>query len=287
MAGFSSQSGIEDAAHAHLLLEIGRVELERHEIALLDADPVLAGEAAADLDAELEDFLAHEFGLFHLARLVGVEHHQRMQIAVARMEHVGDAEPLRFGDLVDALQHIGQLAGRDRAVHADVIGHAARGAEGGFAALPDRGALGFRLRDLDGLRVERLGDGDDAAEHVVDFLVGSLDLDDQHRLDVERIACMGEGLADLDRRAVHIFKRHRNDAGGDDRRDAGARIVHALEAEQRRARAFGRAQDAHRRFGDDAELAFRPGDQAEQVVAAAIEVLAAECPRPCRRAAPG
>ena len=50
----------------------------------------------------------------------------------------------------------------------------------------------------------------------------------------------------------------------------------ALEPEQGRARALGRTQDAHGRFGDDAELALRAGDQAEQIVARRIEMLAAE-----------
>ena len=37
-----------------------------------------------------------------------------------------------------------------------------------------------------------------------------------------------------------------------------------------------RAQDAHRRLGDDAELALRAADEAEQVVARRVEVRAAD-----------
>src|SRR4051812_21046974 len=100
---------VEDAAHAHLLLQVRLGELAPHEVALLDADAVLAGEAAADLDAELQDVVARPLGLFHLARLVDVEQDQRVQVAVAGVEHVGHAEPLRAADLVDALQHMRQL----------------------------------------------------------------------------------------------------------------------------------------------------------------------------------
>ena len=39
---------------------------------------------------------------------------------------------------------------------------------------------------------------------------------------------------------------------------------------------FGGAQDPHGRLGDDAELPLRAADEAEQVVAAAVEVLAAD-----------
>ena len=87
---------------------------------------------------------------------------------------------------------------------------------------------------------------------------------------------MGEGLADLDRRPVHVLDRDRDDAGADDRRDAGAGVLDGVEAHQRRARAFGGAQDAHRRLGDDAELALGAADEAEEVVAGAVEMPAAD-----------
>ena len=59
-----------------------------------------------------------------------------------------------------------------------------------------------------------LADLADAAEQKILFRVAALDLDDEHRLGVERIAGMGERLAGMDRRAVHEFERHRDDAGG-------------------------------------------------------------------------
>src|SRR3954447_6751102 len=74
---------VEHGAHAHLLLKVLWRELDRHQVALLDADPVLARETAADLDAKLQDILAGRLGLLHLAWLVDVEHDERMQVAVA------------------------------------------------------------------------------------------------------------------------------------------------------------------------------------------------------------
>ena len=96
---------------------------------------------------------------------------------------------------------------------------------------------------LTALGRERLGDGDDAAEQVVDLGLRALDLDDQHRLDVERVAGMGEGLADLDRRPVHVFDRDRDDAGADDGGDAGARRLGASKPSS-----IGRAPSAARRM---------------------------------------
>ena len=61
-----------------------------HQVALLDADPVLAGQDAADLDAEPQDVGAKRLGALDLAGLVGVVQDQRVQIAVAGMKHIGD-----------------------------------------------------------------------------------------------------------------------------------------------------------------------------------------------------
>ncbi len=49
-----------------------------------------------------------------------------------------------------------------------------------------------------------------------------------------------------------------------------------LKSDQHRPRAFRRAQDAYRRFRDDAELALRAHDQAHEIVAGRIEMGAAD-----------
>ena len=46
---------VERAFKSLLLIEIGLGEHRRHQVALLDADAMLASEHAADFDAELED----------------------------------------------------------------------------------------------------------------------------------------------------------------------------------------------------------------------------------------
>jgi hypothetical protein len=56
---------------------------------------------AQDVGAEL-------LCLLQLAGLVGVEQDQRVQIAVAGMEHVGDAQAVLLRQLGHAAQHIGQ-----------------------------------------------------------------------------------------------------------------------------------------------------------------------------------
>ena len=69
------------------------------------------------------------------------------------------------------------------------------------------------------------GDRGDLGELRLHFGFRTFDLDDQHRLDVERIAGMGEAFADFDRELVHIFHRDGDEAGADDRGDALARVL--------------------------------------------------------------
>src|SRR4051812_45749999 len=85
-AGIEQTAVVESAFEPLLLGEVDLAEHCRHQVALLNADAVLAREHAADLDTESEDLGPELFGLVELARLVGVIEDQRMQIAVAGME---------------------------------------------------------------------------------------------------------------------------------------------------------------------------------------------------------
>ena len=101
---------IEGRLDAALLVQLARAELHRHQVALLHADAVLAGQAAAHLDAQLQDVGAELLRLVEAVRIVGVEHDQRMQVAVAGVEDVGDLQAVRVAHLADAAQHVGQPA---------------------------------------------------------------------------------------------------------------------------------------------------------------------------------
>ena len=144
LAGVEQPGRIEGAFHPLLLLEVGLGEHHRHQVALLDADAVLAGQHAADFDAEAQDVGAEGLGAFEFARLVGVVEDQRVQIAVAGMEDVGDAQAVLVDSSSIRCQHVRAAAARDGAVHAVVVGRdAAHRGEGGLAAGPDGEALGL------------------------------------------------------------------------------------------------------------------------------------------------
>ena len=58
----------------------------------------------------LQDVGAERLRPLELARLVGIVQDQRMQIAVAGVEHVGDAQPVLLRQLAHAREHLRQLA---------------------------------------------------------------------------------------------------------------------------------------------------------------------------------
>src|SRR3954470_13649467 len=111
---------IECAFDPHLLVEIDLAEHLRHQIALFDADAMLAGEHPADRHAEPQDIGAEGLRLVQLSRPVGIVEDQRMEIAVAGVEHIGDPQPVARGELAHAGQHPRQLLAGNGAVHAVV-----------------------------------------------------------------------------------------------------------------------------------------------------------------------
>src|SRR5262249_51304877 len=108
------------------------------------------GNRAAHLRADLHDLGAGGDDARLLTGLAGIVEDVRVEVAVAGMEDVADAQAVRGGDLVDAGQDLRQLRPRDHAVHRQVRGRAAAvGAEGRLAALPQQLPLGLVRRRAD------------------------------------------------------------------------------------------------------------------------------------------
>src|SRR6266852_1314985 len=91
-------------------------ELRAHLVDLLDADAVLAGDRAADRDALLEHLARELLGARELVGTVGVEQDQRMQVAVARMEHVRAAQAVFALHFRNEVEDLAEALARDRAV---------------------------------------------------------------------------------------------------------------------------------------------------------------------------
>src|SRR3954467_15410334 len=84
-------------------LELASVELYAHLVDLFEAHPMLAGDRAAHFDAEFQDRGAISFCALILVAFIGIEHDKRMQVAIARMEHIGALQLKLLRQLVYAL----------------------------------------------------------------------------------------------------------------------------------------------------------------------------------------
>ena len=238
---------------------------------------MLAGDGAADFDAQGQDVGAECLGTVKFARLIGIEQNQGMQIAVAGVEHVGAAQAVLHFHRLDADQDLGQLLARDGAVHAVVVGRdAARRREGVLAAGPELHALRFRLRHLDGAGAGRLQHLRHALDFLVHFELGAVRFAQQNGGGVDVVAGLDERLDHARRRAVHHFKASRDDAGGD---HAGHRVAAGDDVVERRhddARRLRLGHQLDRHFGDDAEHAFGADEDRQQVQAGRVKRLAAQ-----------
>ena len=79
----------------------------------------------------------------------------------------------------------------------------------------------------------------DLGDEMVDLRLAAVELDDQQRRRVERIAGVDEGLGGLDGWPVHDLHAAGNDARADDAGDAVAGALDRGEADEQRARAVG------------------------------------------------
>src|SRR5438874_436171 len=134
--------GIEHGAQPRHRAEVVGPEEERHLRHLLDPDAVLAGEAPAERDARLQDLPSRREHAPDLVLVALVEEEDRVDVAVAGVEDVGDAEPValrRRGDVPQDVRHAG--ARHDAVLRAVVGCEPADGAEGALAAFPERRTL--------------------------------------------------------------------------------------------------------------------------------------------------
>ncbi len=103
---------------------------------------MLAGQRASRVDAGVED------GLGELARPLGlpgggVVEHERMEVAVPRVEDVADLQAMLVGQLLDPPEHLRQPRSRhDAILHVVVGGDATHRGERRLSPLPEKCAVG-------------------------------------------------------------------------------------------------------------------------------------------------
>ncbi len=229
------------------------------------------------VEARVEDLDARRVHALPHALVATVEHEERVQVAVARVEHVHHDEVVRGRDLVHAPQHLDELgAGHDRVVQV-VVGRDARDrAERRLAPLPQQRPFGVVGRDPHQRCAVGARDGGDRVDVGVDAAVEPVDLGEQHGLRVARVPGADEVLDRLGDAGVHHLERGRQHAGRDHAADRRGRGLDRVERAQHRGDARRVGHEPHRDPRRDPHRALRADEAAPQVVAGRVGLEAAE-----------
>ena len=184
---------------------------------------------------------------------------------------------MRFRQPPDLFEHIGQLSAGNGSVDAIVVGRqTAHGRKGALAPGPELRAFSLVARDTHLRRPGGLAHRDDACHLLVDVGRRAVQLAQQDCGGVGGIAGVDVRLGGREGEIVHHLESGRNDPRGDDRRHRLAAGAHTGEGGQQDARVGRQGQKLDRHLGDDAEQAFRTGDQGHQVKAGGVRRQAAE-----------
>ena len=127
-------------------IKVGIRENERHVLLLLQAHAVLAGQRPTDIDTGPQNLAAGFHDAGHGIGLPLVEEDARVQVAIARVENVGDGEARIATDLPYPAQHLQEPGAWNHPVHQIVVGcQDAQRAQGTLAPGPQSLPL-HRLR---------------------------------------------------------------------------------------------------------------------------------------------
>ena len=183
-----------------------------------------------------------------------------MQVAVAGVEHVADAQPDARLERPDAAEHLGQLRPRhDAVLHVVVRRDAAHRGERGLAAAPDpRALLVVCRRSRSCVAPARAADRLDHGEQRVDFGGRTVELDDEHRVGLREIrGCTAASAARMASASIISIAAGTMPARDDVRHGAPAGVDRVERREQRLHRFRASAGSGRSTFVTIAERAFR------------------------------
>src|SRR5450830_1392385 len=200
-----------------------------------------------------------------------------MQIAVARVEHVGAAQPVLAFHPGDTEQDFRQLLAWNGAVHAVIVRRdAARRREGVLASRPEAQALGFGLRYGDGGGTAGVEHFAHAADFFFNFSVGAVRFAQQDRFGIDVVAGLDERLDHARTGLVHHLQSGRDDARSDDVGDGIAALHHIVERGHDHARLLRLGHQLDGDFRNNAEHAFGADEYRQQIEAGRIKAGIAE-----------
>src|SRR5919106_3430925 len=200
-----------------------------------------------------------------------------MEIAVAGMKHVGDAEIKLFADLGNAFHYLGQLASRHHAVLDVIVGRQGpHSTEGAFAPLPKELAFGLIFSDSGLARAATSANIAHEFHRTLRMFGQALDFDDQYRFGVARKTNRRAGLDGFDGRSVYHLQRCRNDSRPSNSDNRAGCPVHLIKYCQERADGFSGPHEPDDRLGDDSHGSFGADENAAKIVAGRVRYFTAE-----------
>ena len=235
-----------------------RLELTAHLIDFLPPDTVLTGDRAACRDTKLKNLATHVFGKRQLALFIGIKQDQRVHVAVASVEDIGNRQAALLGKRRNAFQYAREFAAWDRTVHAVIVRrHTADRREGVLTPGPELGALGF-IAGL--LNIGGSGFFQHATHGVaivVHIGLNAVQLAEKDGFGVEGVTRFDKIFGGFDGEFIHHFQAARNDPCRDDIAHRTAGFFDIVEAGHQYLGGFRLGQQLNGNFGDHPEHAFR------------------------------
>jgi len=263
-----------NAAHQREII-VGKNQ--RHQLVFFHADAVLAGERAANFDAIANDFVGGGDGAFEVRRIARIVEDDGMEVAVTGMKNVADLKTVGFGNFGDAAESLRELGARDHAVENVIAGsEASEGAEGVFAALPEKFALASVACDAHFARVMREAHFVDGGGLRGDGFGETFELDEQNSGAVARESSVHVVFNGVESPAIDHFAGGGSDGAGGDFGDGARGVVEIVENGEQSFYGFGLARKFHGDFGDEGQRALGTDEQAAKIVTGRIAVSAAD-----------
>ena len=239
LPGFSTPCRVECIAQAQHHVEVFVGKQQRHQVALLQSHAMFAGDRSAHRHAVFQYVAARRLHQFQLLGIARIKQDQRMQVAVARMKDVTDAQSILLRDSLDKLKHRRNRRARHHAV-LRIVGRRqpSQRRERVLAALPQQRAFVLVLGPPHLARLLLDADFPHRLCLLFYLLCQALQFDQQHRARVQRITRMTGCFHRPQRPAVEHLQRRRSDARGGNRRHGSRSVVDGLEDSQQRGDAL-------------------------------------------------
>ena len=229
---------------------------------------MLPGDAAAHGETRVQQLVVGGLGALELAGHEVVVEDQRVEVAVARVEDIGDDQAVPGRDRLHLPHDLGQAgAGHHGVLQEPGRGQATEDARGFLSTLPQERSLRLVLGHADlegGAAPAHLHD---ARGLLVDLRPRTVELDEEDGARAFRIARADALFDGADDDLVDHLEGGGDDSRPHDGRDRLRGVVDGRERRQERLDAFGHVEQSHRHRGQEPEGPLPAHEGAGEIVA--------------------